>query len=184
MDYFTGLHVHTIFYNSFPSRSFTWMWTDLFVKCVFVALTRRNPQIKWVPLAYVQGAAMSTPRKIAKWHRVSPEVPTWASAKYKCRYLCVFVCPCLCARFKSRMCGQAVVLLSSQGPLLSVRQVLLQPDQPAAAALDTHHAAASPGTKTMCSWFTGRFTSHSEPCSVQCNMRLHQDVAWCKMADE
>lgn len=48
-------------------------------------------------------------------------------------------------RLEPRMRCQAVLLLSSQGPLLSVRQVLLQPDQPAASPVDTHHAPASTG---------------------------------------
>lgn len=59
--------------------------------------------------------------------------------------LYVFVCD----RFKSRMCGQAGVLLSSQGPLLSVCQVLLQHDQQTASSLDSHHAAASAGEEKI-----------------------------------
>lgn len=52
---------------------------------------------------------------------------------------------CVCGRVKSRMRGPAVVLLSSEGSLLSVRQVQLQPDQPTATSVDTHHAAPPAG---------------------------------------
>lgn len=58
------------------------------------------------------------------------------------------MCLCVCDRFKSRMYGQAVVLLLSEGPLLSVRQVLFQPEQPTASSLDTYYAATSAGTST------------------------------------
>lgn len=58
------------------------------------------------------------------------------------------MCLCVCDRFKSRMYGQAVVLLLAEGPLLSVRQVLFQPEQPTASSLDTYHAATSAGTST------------------------------------
>lgn len=48
-------------------------------------------------------------------------------------------------RFQSRLCGQAFVLLSFEGSLLSVRQILLQPDQPTAASMDSHHVVTFTG---------------------------------------
>lgn len=48
-------------------------------------------------------------------------------------------------RFKPRMRGQAVILLPSEGPLLPVRQVLFQPDQPTASSVDSRNAATCTG---------------------------------------
>lgn len=59
--------------------------------------------------------------------------------------LCVVFSLVLCNRYQSRVRCQAVVLLSSEGPLLSLRQILFQPDELAASSVDTHHAAASTG---------------------------------------
>lgn len=52
---------------------------------------------------------------------------------------------CACDRLQQRLRGPPLLLLPPKGPLLPLRQIQLQPDQPTPSPVDSHHAPTPAG---------------------------------------